>query len=430
MNTPVFDFVKRYSESNSIRAHMPGHKGAGKLGIEKFDITEIAGADVLYSADGIINESESNASALFDTAHTFYSAEGSTLAIKAMLYLAITAEKRDTPPVVLAARNVHRAFINAAALLDFTPIWLPSEENHVFSYGATKESVRAALSSLGQRPAAVYVTSPDYLGNIADIRGIAEVCEEYGVPLLVDNAHGAYLAFLEHTRHPIAEGAAMCADSAHKTLPVITGGAYLHVSKKYASYAEGARAALSLFASTSPSYLILSSLDLCNEYLSDGYTKTLSEFISRINSLKEKYSLDNSVEPLKLVINEPIGDELRAEGVECELSDSEYTVLMLTPENAPDLDRLDAALSRTVSGKSVGVDRVSLPTPTSVMSIRAAVMSPSESVPAAASSGRICASAAISCPPAVPIAVPGEVITDAHVALFKKYGITHVDIVK
>ncbi len=430
MNTPIFDFVKGYSESDSVRAHMPGHKGVGMLGIERYDITEISGADVLYSADGVIRESENNASDLFGTAHTFYSAEGSTLAIKAMLYLAIIGRKSDTPPTVLAARNVHRAFINAAALLDITPVWLRGESNHVCSMGATPNSVRCALSKMSSMPAAVYVTSPDYLGNIADIKGISEVCRDYGVPLLVDNAHGAYLAFLDNTRHPMALGAAMCADSAHKTLPVLTGGAYLHVSKDYPEYTEGARAALSLFASTSPSYLILSSLDLCNKYLSEGYSTRLSDFIGKVDLIKDKYALDKSVEPLKIVINEPIGEALRAEGIECELSDEEYTVLMLTPENEVDLDKIDAALSRTLRGNSAEQKKISLPEPVYAISIREAVMSQHETVSVEAAIGRVCASPTVACPPAVPIAVPGEVITDAHLTLFKKYGFNYVDVVK
>ena len=88
MNTPIYDFVKKYAESECARFHMPGHKGKSFLGCESLDITEIAGADVLYSAKGIIKESEENASRLFGTERTLYSTEGSSLAIRAMLYLA------------------------------------------------------------------------------------------------------------------------------------------------------------------------------------------------------------------------------------------------------------------------------------------------------------------------------------------------------
>ena len=118
MKAPIYDFVKKYSESGTSRFHMPGHKGKGPLGIEAFDITEIFGADNLYSADGIIDESERCATELFGSARTFYSAEGSTLAIRAMLSLALSGRKNTERPLVVATRGAHKAFITAAACLN------------------------------------------------------------------------------------------------------------------------------------------------------------------------------------------------------------------------------------------------------------------------------------------------------------------------
>ena len=114
MNTPIADFVRRYAASDAVRFHMPGHKGRPFLGCEPWDITEIAGADALYEAEGIIAESEKNAGALFGSRRTCYATEGASQCIRAMLYLAVTAGKSRT---VVAARNIHRAFISAAALL-------------------------------------------------------------------------------------------------------------------------------------------------------------------------------------------------------------------------------------------------------------------------------------------------------------------------
>lgn len=411
--------------------HMPGHKGRGELGIEHLDITEVSGADVLYTPSGIIAESEENATRLFSTAHTYYSAEGSTLAIKAMLALALEGKKSDTPPTVLAARNVHKAFVNAAALLDFTPVWLMGEGSHLCECRITPEQVCRALSSLAVLPCAVYITTPDYLGNMLDVGGIAEVCKSFSVPLLVDNAHGAYLAFTEPSLHPIALGAAMCADSAHKTLPVLTGGAYLHISKDYPHYTERARSLLSVFASTSPSYLTLASLDLANAYLADGYSKRLCECIRKVERIKKKYALDTSVEPLKIVIQRDISDSLRTHGIECELADGERTVLMLTPDNTDgDFARLDYALSLIDHGACDENANFSLPTPIACTSVREAVFSPSERVHVSCAVGRVVSTQTVSCPPAVPIAVSGELITDTHVALFRRYGIEYVDVIK
>ena len=436
MTTPIFDFVKSYAEGKTVRFHMPGHKGVAQLGCEAFDITEIKGADVLYSADGIINESENNLSSLYGTGHSFYSTEGSTLAIKAMLRLA-TERAGDNRPFVLAARNVHTAFIKAAALLDLEVEFIyPEEMGHLCECNITKELLSERLRGCDKLPSAVYVTSPDYLGNMLDIKGLSEVCREYGLPLLVDNAHGAYLKFLPRDMHPITLGATMCADSAHKTLPVLTGGAYLHVSADYPEYIERARDAMSLFASTSPSYLTLRSLDLCNKRLSEDYPEKISAFVSRVDEIKKKIRgtgleiIDG--EPLKIVIKsgEGLAEHLRANGIEVEFSDRDYTVLMLTPENTEeDLEVLIEALA------SFNDDAEKSATPSvlphgRLMSIREAMLSPSEVIPVETSVGRILASPTVSCPPAVPIVVSGERITERDVEVFKYYRIDKVSVIK
>lgn len=436
MTTPIFDFVKGYAESKSSRFHMPGHKGVGVLGAEAFDITEISGADVLYSADGIIGESENNLTALYGTGHSFYSTEGSTLAIKAMLALVSLRVSGDRP-LILAARNVHTAFIKAAALLDLDVEFIyPEREGHLCECRITPDDVREAVLSARKKPRAVYITSPDYLGNTLDVGEIAEVCRENSIPLLVDNAHGAYLKFLPEDRHPITLGAAMCADSAHKTLPVLTGGAYLHISKDYPEYISEARGALSLFASTSPSYLTLCSLDLCNKRLSLDYPEKIADLANKSKDIKEKIaSLGLEVcdgEPLKIVIKEgtPLSDHLREAKIEVEFSDADYTVLMLTPENTDgDIDRLLSALS-TYKKSEKGRTPLSVKPHERVISIREAVLAPSETVRVENSAGRICASPTVSCPPAVPIVISGERITDEDVDIFRYYGINSVRIVK
>ena len=219
MNTPICDFVRSYADSRQLRFHMPGHKGMGTLGVEHLDITEIDGADVLYRADGIIKESEANASRLFGTALTKYSTEGSSLSIRAMLYLTVLyAKSIGQEPRILAGRNAHHTFMTAAALLDLQVDWLyPENWESLVPCKITAEYLDRVLDH-PDKPVAVYITSPDYLGNVADIAELSAVCHKHGVLLLVDNAHGAYLNFLPENRHPIALGADICCDSAHKTL--------------------------------------------------------------------------------------------------------------------------------------------------------------------------------------------------------------------
>ena len=444
MRTPISDFVSGYRESGASRFYMPGHKGKSFLGAEPWDITEIDGADVLYSAEGIIKESEDLASSLFHTAHSFYSAEGSTLAIKAMLTLAAQNCGSTERPLILAARNAHKAFLYGAALLDMEIEWMyPEPFTHLCRCEITADILRKYLTQSARIPCAVYITSPDYLGQVADIRALSEVCREFSVPLLVDNAHGAYLNFLSPSLHPIALGADACCDSAHKTLPVLTGGAYLHISKHApVSFTENARNALSLFASTSPSYLILQSLDLCNRYLSDGYEEKLCACIRKIEEIKSEMSkkgfFPEESEPLKIVLHTAkygyTGDEvchhLHKFHIVPEFYDKEYLVLMITPENSDtDFERLSLALSY-IEPKDALKPITYLPQKAlSRLSPRRALLAPQEIVSVEQAEGRICAAPSVSCPPAVPIVISGEEVTRDAIEIFKLYGIEKIAVV-
>ena len=449
MNTPIADFVEAYMKQNMSRMHMPGHKGKGFLGCEAYDITEVNGADSLYEADGIIAESEANATKLFGTGRTVYSTEGSSQCIRAMLYLAVQNWKmknQGSKPVVVAARNVHKAFVYAAALLDFDIQWLwpEGEMNSLCSCKVSKELAEETLKDLKEKgviPAAVYITSPDYLGQRQDIEGIASVCHKYGTILTVDNAHGAYLHFTKESLHPMDLGADMCSDSAHKTLPVLTGGAYLQISKNMPEEIKtSAKSALALFGSTSPSYLTLISLDKCNEYLAGDYRKELGEIVGRIEKLKKEIeTLGWNVtlnEPLKMTVHMPgevdgrdYAEHLRKYRVECEYADPDFIVFMFTTNNTEeDLQRVRQAFETNIY-RYENMHELKPAKCESVLSIREAIFSCHEEIPVKEAKGRICASPAVSCPPAIPIAVSGERIDENAIALFEYYGISMVDVI-
>lgn len=444
MTTPVADFVRAYAAGPTARLHMPGHKGRGPIGCEAWDITEIRGADSLYEASGILAQSERNAAALFGSGATFYSTEGSSQCVKAMLHLALQNRRLGTPPVIAAARNVHKSFVHAAALLDFEPLWLWPEggTGSLCACPVTAEGLDRTLSAQSAPPAAVYVTSPDYLGNLQDIAALAEVCRRHGTLLLADNAHGAYLRFLTPSRHPLDQGADLTCDSAHKTLPVLTGGAYLHISKTApAALRDRARAALALFGSTSPSYLTLASLDLCNRCLSEEYPARLAEAVRRLDSLREALTAAGwraePADPLRLTLRAPAGlpgpdlaERLRRGGVECEYADRDRLVLMAAPDNArEEFRRVSAAL-----GENRAPAAPAAPLPLAkgerVLSVREALFAPQETVPAEESLGRICGAPTVGCPPAVPVAVSGERIGRPALALFQYYGVKTVDVLK
>ena len=447
MNTPIRDFVLDYCEKDAVRLHMPGHKGKELLGFEKYDITEIDGADVLYSADGIIRESEENASSLFGSYRTFYSCEGSSLCIKSMLaVLASQRKDKSRKTRIIAARNVHKAFIYGCALCDVEVEWLyPSVPSHLCTCIVSPAELDNKLAELNGDVDGVYVTSPDYLGQLSDIKGLSDICDKYSVPLLVDNAHGAYLAFLEKSLHPINDGAYMCCDSAHKTLPVLTGGAYLHLSEKAAKVAHFVENAMSLMGSTSPSYLILQSLDVCNEYISDGYPKRLEATVDQVEKLKEKLGLHGAfvekTEPFKLVLDlfkSGVGVDLMTSvlekaGIVPEFYDKRHIVLMFTPENTEDdFKRLEEALLSVEysDDRQEDVLGFTLEKAKKALSIRDAVFSDKEVIGVEDAVGRICSAPAISCPPAVPPVVSGEVINKETIKCMLHYGIDKIEVVK
>lgn len=447
MDTPICDFVRRYAQSGTLRLHMPGHKGKPVLGVEQLDITEISGADSLYEAHSIIVQSEQNASTLFGCP-TFYSTEGSSQCIRAMIYLAVLhAKKQGKLPLIAAARNVHKTFLSAAALLDTPVDWLyPDEDSAYLSCNITAAYLEDYFASAPVVPAAVYVTSPDYLGNMPDIGALAEVCHHHGALLLVDNAHGAYLRFLSPSRHPMDLGADLCCDSAHKTLPVLTGGAYLHVGVHApALFREQAKNALALFGSTSPSYLILQSLDAANALLDDpAYIQSLNALRFRAEGCREQLCRHGinarcGDEPLKLTVyprfygytGTEFAAHLRKNGMECEFADPDFLVLMLTPaitEN--DLQRIVDVLTALPRREAILTAPPRIPRPEKVLSIREAMLSPSKTVPVAESLGCILAAPSVSCPPAVPVLVCGERIDEEVLRCFQYYGIEACTVVE
>lgn len=441
MKTPIVSFLKSYQEKSPVRMHMPGHKGAGILGFEGMDLTEIYGADELFAAEGIIKESEQNASSLFGCP-TYYSTQGSTLCIQTMCtILCQDAKSKGKKPKILAGRNAHRSFIHAAALLDFEIEWLYGNSDYLSCKIDAEDLEKAIIESL---PTAVYLTNPDYLGNLLDIQSLASVCKKHNVLLAIDNAHGAYLRFLEPSLHPIDLGADLCCDSAHKTLPVLTGGAYLHLSDFLNQvWKNDVKHFMEYFSSTSPSYLIMASLDAANEVLDTTFRNSLSECIQRVDGLKNTlvqygYTI-LSGEPMKITISTKefgyTGNEIANLLMECdiypEFYDSDYIVLMPSPYNTKDdLKRLETCLCG-IERKPLLINKPpKLEQSKKAMNVRQALFSSSITLDVSKSLGQVCSSVTVSCPPAILPVIPGEVISESSIEVMKYYGIETVRVVK
>ncbi len=441
MKTPICHFIEKYKRTKSVRMHVPGHKG-------KFypnDITEIDGADALYTADGIIKESENNASYLFGSYMTCYSAEGSSQCIKTMLHLAKMYKKVAGRGYVIAGRNAHSSFISASILADFDVKWIyPKNYKSYLSCEINPSELDVMLSKEEASPFAVYVTSPDYLGNVSDIKGISEVCKKHGVILIVDNAHGAYLRFLEKSAHPLDLGADMCCDSAHKTLPALTGAAYLHISKNApAFFSQHVKSVMCLYGSTSPSYLILKSLDKVNKYIENGYRERLSSVLNKISSIKSHlqnlgYSFVGN-EGLKITIDtkaygyngKDFAKTLMDVKIYPEFYDDDFVVLMASSETSDyELDYLFGVLYATQKKEAIKKPRFSYTPLDTQICPREAYFSEKVLVSVDNSLDSIYADTTVSCPPAVSIAVCGEKINQSAIDLFKYYGIENVYVIK
>lgn len=442
METPLYSALLAHQKKNRSSFHTPGHKNAGKFFQTNFyelDYTELPDTDSLFEAESCILKAEAAAAKAFSSLLCVLSAGGCTMCIQAMFRLAAPNGGK-----MVCGRVIHRCAVNTMALLGIDPVWIMPEPNagEGLAGRVTPDGVRRALE---ETPGAkgVYLTSPDYYGVISDIQGISGVCKEYGVPLLVDNAHGAHLGYLKENLHPIHLGASMAACSAHKTLPVLTGGAWLQINDS--RYLDGVKEAMSLFVSTSPSYPVMASLDLCRAWLQEEGKEAFEKLEARVAPVKKLMGEKGMAlpaglaDPVRITLNTAsIGLEgrqaaqrLREYGVEPEYADDGFVVLIPTPFNTEeDFQRVERAIEAMPVARPLSIGRRIPPVPPRAVSPRQAVLSSSEEVPMAQAVGRIAAQAACPCPPGVPVVMPGEVMTEKAAEFLIRYGFFSAKVLK
>lgn len=430
-DTPLYTQLTEHTKKELSPFHTPGHKCSGFIPSEllSLDYTELPDTDALYEAEGAILQAEIKLAELFGAKRTLISAGGCTLAIQAMLRIASKKGKK-----ILFARNIHRSAINTCALLGIEPIWvMPHSESSLFTGRVQPQDIQAALS---EHPdiSACYITSPNYYGEITDIKTIAEICHSSGVLLLVDNAHGSHLAFTEKNLHPIHLGADMTACSLHKTLPVLTGGAVLNIANE--ALADEGKQAMALFGSTSPSYPIMASIDLCRAYLQNGGSdeyKTLEKRVLRIKQLAEKQWLVSPkglCDSLRVCINTSLAGIKENQqimlfhsfGIEPEFCDGKNAVFICTPFNSEkDFQKLEELIASLHSTKAdVKKSRINLPK--YITSPRKAMLGKTVNISIEKAVGRIAADSSCPCPPGVPVIMPGELIDHETADLLKSTG--------
>lgn len=412
---------------------MPGHKGIDLYNIGdifKYDVTEIEGMDNLLNSNGVIKETEELYSKVYGSVKSAISTQGSTLGVQMMLTMVVLAANADSKKII-TDRNIHVSAINTMALLNVDPVWIyPDIHLNKFMPGIisaqnVEQKIIENIDAI-----AVYITSPNYFGVIANVKAIAEVCKKYNKFLLVDNAHGAHLNFIASNLHPISCGASACCDSLHKTLPVLTGGGLVHVmDSRLVPYINKARC---LYSSTSPSYLTMLSIDILLNYIYGNLVndlKLLLQKVQQLSILAQDIGLavpTGELDPVKFVIGPgrfncsslKLAEIFRKFKIEPEYVSEYWLVFIFSTQNSnKDFDRCKSALNYIKINMSENFcckvknyfgDVVKL---NKGLTIKEAVFGKSVKIKTEDSLGRVAAMAVTVCPPAIPIIIPGEVIS-------------------
>lgn len=444
----LYENLMNYVRSGMISFHTPGHKGVLFNEVKDFlsldVVTELPISDSLYESKGVLLEAEERMSKVFNTERTCFSAGGCTLCIQAMIRR-VSMKKNK----IILGRTIHKSAMNTIALLGLDPYFvMPRNDSGTHLPGRIHPEDVANSLKENNDVCAVYITSPDYFGVMSDIRGIAEECKKYNVPLIVDNAHGTHLKFLEEDMHPITLGAAMSADSAHKTLPVLTGGALLQIGDK--RFKDEIKSSMSIFGSTSPSYLIMTSLDLCRNWLEKHGKREFIKLQHLVQNLKENFlslGIDMPIglcDPIRLSLcTESIGingieaaDFLREHGIEPEYANICYIVFIITPMNTEqELNKLYDVFLKMISQCSKGFKMSGNVVNTNFLPVkhmkpRDALFSESRFVKLSDALNMICAETISPCPPGIPVVMPGEVISQEVVSILEQYGVVSVKVLE
>lgn len=439
----LYSSLRAQLDTGRARFHMPGHKGILPPPFESiapYDMTELPGTDSLYEATGCLLALEKRFSRLYDTELSVLSASGSTLCIQTMLAL--------LPPgsTVLCERGLHISALNAMGLLGLTPAWvLPCGDSGGSLPCPPAAADFAAAYRRSPHASAVYVTSPNYYGALADIRAIAEWCHSEGLALLCDNAHGAHLRFLSPICHPIALGADICCDSLHKTLPALTGAALLHVKKGGLLTGRDYKRRMSWFGSTSPSYLIMLSADLLAKRLATTLPGQLQACARRVAALKSEAEklgaalfLPLQAEPLRLTLpifgsisQQSAYELLKSCQIEPEICSPMAVVLLFSPENTEEeYERALRLLRLWPKGAPLKTSAPCFSLPKRAMPLREAMLAQSERIPLNRALSRVVSGVVAPCPPGVPLLMSGEMLDRDGIFLLESYGINEIDVVK
>lgn len=444
---PVLKSLKGYAASKALPFHMPGHKRGRifqRLGLEylmdniiEMDTTEVPGVDNLHSPQGAIAEAQNLAAGAFGADRTFFLVNGTTSGIYAMIMAATKPGDK-----ILIPRNAHRSAVSAAVLGKLYPVYMMPEVDPYMEIpmGIEPETVEKTLE---QHPdaKAVLVTSPTYYGVCSDLEEIARIVHDKGKLLLVDEAHGSHFAF--HPSLPISAmeaGADMAAQSTHKTLPSMTGSSMLHVKEERADI-EKLKFFLQLVQTTSPSHVMLASLDAARYIMEKYGHMLLDDCIKYSNKVRKEINAKTSfyclgadkkgsfgiydIDPTRITVNLKGGGISGIKGeqilrskysIQVEMSDiCNIVAIASAADDEASYIRLLEAISdmeRWSKKENIGCNQAKPPNfiPVCLMPPHEALYHEVESIEVEKSQGRISAEMAVPYPPGIPVIMPGEQI--------------------
>lgn len=431
-----------YTQKGYLPMHMPGHKRKQPDFLQSLganlDITEIPGFDNLHDPQGILKDSMDRAAKIFHASCSRYLVASTTAGILSGMY----ALYRPGSTIVMA-RNCHVSVYHGAELLRAKSKYVyPAFDRQKGIYTALNPDEVQKVLSQTENPSMLVLTSPTYEGIVSDLKSIVRIAHRFQVPVLIDAAHGAHFGFASgFPESPLCSGADIVVQSLHKTLPSLTGTAIAHISKQ--ATIEKFDHALSIFQTSSPSYLLLASIDGCVHWLETDGERALNLWSDQLDKLREQtkellfckiYSSDDFPDAYdfdkgKLMIAAKNGcscgkiiyETLRRQFmIEPETATDTFCLLMTSPmDSQSDYQRLFRALQKIdkqIMSMDLPVISHSEPIKSQpVLPIAEALGESNEMVPLRQSVNRICAEYVLLFPPDCPILVPGEKITESHI---------------
>lgn len=443
MNIPIYEALREYCQEKNVLLHMPGHKGGKGLTLPEFraigaiDYTEVPGLDDLHDSRGILLEAQQLAADAWGAEKSLFLVNGATSGIHCLL-LAMGEGAR-----VLVPRNAHRSFLGGLILSGGWPEYVECEIDPALgvALSVSSEKIQAKIESCSGIKGA-FLVSPTYYGTVNEIREIAQLLSERDIPLMVDEAHGAHLAF--HPKYPKAalqEGAQASVHGLHKSMPVLTQAGILHLAAGF-PWSDKVQASHDLLTSTSPSYPLMASIDIGRAMMQEHGREVLerakeqaercrqeiNEIPGFISRCQELLGIDGvaGFDPLKILVEitglDLDGYELsrllrKRYGIQVELAGENHVLAMFSPFNSPgDWDALTTALT-DISRQTTHRSRKKKPCPDIppipplAISPRESFLSPHKTVMIKASIGMISAEMVAAYPPGIPCLIPGEIIT-------------------